>query len=70
MILEVSSSGARVEAEIVLGSESGFDPWYRVVIEGRVYTPADLRLFVIAEATPAERVKLALGLYDLRDVDP
>ncbi len=75
MRLAVTGSGAQVEAEVgkPLGSDAegfGFSMRYQVRIEDREYSPSDLRLFSIVEATDKERIWLALGGYDLPEAPP
>jgi len=68
MILATTHGGVEVEAQIKL-IDDGF-PRYEVRIEGVGYTRPGLRLFSLVSATPEERVRLALGGYDLPEAHP
>jgi hypothetical protein len=75
MRLAVTRSGAEIEAEVCepLGPDAeilGSMRRGQVQIEGRWFSPSDLRLFSIVEATNEERVRLALGGYDLPNALP
>ncbi len=71
-------SGARVEAEVGEPPSSDDDGiqnfinrlCHQVRIGGRGYSPVQLRLFSIIEATDEERIRLALGGYDLPEAQP
>ena len=70
MILAVTTNGAEVEAEIKLVDDDDVFARYEVWINGVWHSASNLRLFSIVSATPKERVRLALGNYDLPEAQP